>query len=287
MVTNDNVSSSFCNIDLDTRTNSTALTTVSEVTAMTFSSNCNGENASESATPLMTPRTPLQNRRSSSRANSKTHSLNGNGSLLAPGNAEGSSSNLRGPHRVSSRRRGLHSAEERMLVVVLIAIVVLFVICTTPAAILSILFMKDSSHFRISFGYAIFRAMANCFELLGFALNFFVYCLCSADIRRAFVDVLFENCVVIFIKTHIFSRVMLPLRGGGGSPRGSNQSFEVEVRPAADHVNGRQPSLAILGELSEHPEQEVVANGARKNGSALHDHTGKNFSILFFRCYKI
>ena len=267
MVTNDNVSSSFCNIDLDTRTNSTALTTVSEVTAMTYSSNCNGENASELATPLMTPRTPLQNRRSSSRANSKTHSLNGNGSLLAPGNAEGSSSNLRGPHRVSSRRRGLHSPEERMLVVVLIAIVVLFVICTTPAAILSILFMKDASHFRTSLGYAIFRAMANCFELLGFALNFFVYCLCSADIRRAFVDVLFENCVVAFIKNHILSRVMYPLRRG--SPAGSNQSFEVEVRPVADQVN-RQPSLAILGEVSENPEPE-----ADQNGSAIHDRSGK------------
>ena len=203
MVSNDNVSSSFCNTDLDTRTNSTALTTVSEVTAMTFAINCNGENASESATPLMTPRTPLQNRRNSSRANS-----NGNASLLAPGvNPEGSSTNIRGlPHRVSSRRRGLHSPEERMLVVVLIAIVVLFVICTTPAAILSILFMKDSSFFQVSLGYAIFRAMANNFELLGFALNFFVYCLCSADIRRAFVDVLFENCVVTFIKAHIFSR---------------------------------------------------------------------------------
>ena len=199
MVSNDNVSSSFCNIDLDARTNSTALTTASEVTAMTFASQCNGENVSESGTPLMTPRTPLQNRRSSSRV-SKTHSINGHGNLLTPGgNMDGSSTNIRGlPHRVSSRRRGLHSPEERMLVVVLIAIVVLFVICTTPAAILSILFMKDSSIFSRSLGYAIFRAMANNFELLGFALNFFVYCLCSADIRRAFVDVLFENCVATF-----------------------------------------------------------------------------------------
>ena len=278
MVSNDNVSSSFCNTDLDTRTNSTALTTVSEVTAMTFAINCNEENASESATPLMTPRTPLQNRRNSSRANSKTHSLNGNASLLTPGgvNADGSSTNIRGlPHRVSSRRRGLHSPEERMLVVVLIAIVVLFVICTTPAAILSILFMKDSSFFQVSLGYAIFRAMANNFELLGFALNFFVYCLCSADIRRAFVDVLFENCVVTFIKTHIFSRWMFPLRTG--SPRGSNISYEVQVRPAGEQTNHR-PSFAAMEDASEHQGKEI-STGAPKNDHALQNATGNVSSV--------
>ena len=258
-MSSDNVSSGFCSSD--TRANSTALTTVSEVTAMTFASNCNGGgDVSQSATPLMTPRTPLQNRRGSSRMNSKTHSLNGNANLLTPGSGnEGSATNLRGmPHRVSSRRRGLHSPEERMLVVVLIAIVVLFVICTTPAAILSILFMKDSSFFQVSLGYAIFRAMANNFELLGFALNFFVYCLCSADIRRAFVDVLFENCLVAFIKTHIFSRCMRPFRSS--SPNGSNGSYEVEVRPYNDQVNPR-PSLAIMREVSEQPPREdVVGN---------------------------
>ena len=160
-----------------------------------------------------------------------------------------------------------------MLVVVLIAIVVLFVICTTPAAILSILFMKDASIFRVSIGYAIFRAMANNFELLGFALNFFVYCLCSADIRRAFVDVLFENCVVIFIKTHVFSRWMFPLRSG--SPRGSNISYEVEVRPVPEHVNHR-PSFAIMREVSEQPEEEV-GNGATTNGVTIHSPKGYNF----------
>ena len=60
---------------------------------------------------------------------------------------------------------------------------------------------------------------------------------------------------------------MYPLRRG--SPAGSNQSFEVEVRPVADQVN-RQPSLAILGEVSENPEPE-----ADQNGSAIHDRSGK------------
>ena len=38
------------------------------------------------------------------------------------------------------RQKVLHSSEERMLVVVLISIIVLFVVCTTPAAVLSVLY---------------------------------------------------------------------------------------------------------------------------------------------------
>ena len=68
-----------------------------------------------------------------------------------------------------------------MLVVVLIAIVVLFVVCTTPAAFLSIVINENLKR-RVWF--SIFRACANNLELLCFACNFFVYCLCSADIRR-------------------------------------------------------------------------------------------------------
>lgn len=84
-----------------------------------------------------------------------------------------------------------------MLVVVLIAIVILFVVCTTPAAFLSIL-VTDKLKRQVWF--SIFRACANDLELLCFALNFFVYCLCSADIRRAFVDVLFQNALVLYIR---------------------------------------------------------------------------------------
>ena len=71
-----------------------------------------------------------------------------------------------------------------MLVLVLISIIVLFVCCTTPAAILSILFsVKLEQHPA----FQIFRAVANNLELLNFASNFYIYCLCSAEIRRAFV----------------------------------------------------------------------------------------------------
>jgi hypothetical protein len=73
-----------------------------------------------------------------------------------------------------------------MLVVVLISIVVLFVCCTTPAAVLSILY---SAKLNRHLGFQIFRAVANNLELVNFALNFYIYCLCSAEIRRAFVQV--------------------------------------------------------------------------------------------------
>ena len=71
-----------------------------------------------------------------------------------------------------------------MLVLVLISIVVLFVCCTTPAAILSIFF---SVSLNKHLGFQIFRALANNLELLNFALYFYIYCLCGAEIRRAFV----------------------------------------------------------------------------------------------------
>ena len=87
--------------------------------------------------------------------------------------------------RTSTRRRSFQSPEERMLVVVLISIVVLFVCCTTPAAVLSILYSVKLNH---HLGFQVFRAVANNLELVNFALNFYIYCLCSAEIRRAFIS---------------------------------------------------------------------------------------------------
>ena len=75
-----------------------------------------------------------------------------------------------------------------MLVLVLISIVLLFVLCTTPAAVLSILISPNLDQ---HLGFQTFRAIANNLELLNFALNFYIYCLCSAEIRRAFVSTVF------------------------------------------------------------------------------------------------
>ena len=103
--------------------------------------------------------------------------------------------------RPRNRQKVLNNSEERMLVVVLISIIVLFVVCTTPAAVLSVLYtVKKDQHL----GFQIFRAIANNLELLNFALNFYIYCLCSAEIRRAFVS-LFKN-VCDFWSKKIFQK---------------------------------------------------------------------------------
>ena len=78
-----------------------------------------------------------------------------------------------------------------MLVMVLISIVILFVLCTTPAAILSILIRPSLDK---HLGFQTFRAIANNLELLNFALNFYIYCLCSAEIRRAFMITFVFGC---------------------------------------------------------------------------------------------
>ena len=108
-----------------------------------------------------------------------------------------------GRQKASRRKpRSLQNAEERMLVVVLISIVVLFVCCTTPAAVLSILY---SVKFDQHLGFQVFRAVANNLELLNFALNFYIYCLCSAEIRRAFVSV-FNDIFMLFSFQRFSSR---------------------------------------------------------------------------------
>ena len=98
-----------------------------------------------------------------------------------------------------------------MLVLVLIAIVVLFVFCTTPAAFLTLSITEKN---KKEVNFSIFRASANNLELLGFALNFFVYCLCSADIRAAFVDVLFYNWLVVWIRRKLAKSAASSVHGG-------------------------------------------------------------------------
>ena len=93
-----------------------------------------------------------------------------------------------------------------MLVLVLISIILLFVCCTTPAAILSILFSVSLSN---HLGFQIFRAVANNLELLNFALNFYIYCLCSAEIRRAFVSMFLRWAACLRVKHQVVGKKVL------------------------------------------------------------------------------
>ena len=75
--------------------------------------------------------------------------------------------------------------EEKRLVVLLMSIVLLFFVTTTPVAFLHIFY---SESLQCHFGFQIFRALANDLELCNFALNFYVYFLCSKEFRKKFLS---------------------------------------------------------------------------------------------------
>ena len=101
----------------------------------------------------------------------------------------------------------LCNQEERKMVPLLIAIAINFVILNTPTNILTILFFHDHSKFQCWIGYAIFRAVANLLEFVGLCLNLFIYCLCSKEIRKAYLNLIFRNQIFLFLKTRLCRRV--------------------------------------------------------------------------------
>ena len=101
----------------------------------------------------------------------------------------------------------LCNKEERKMVPLLIAIAINFVILNTPTNILTILFFHDRSKFSCSIGYAVYRAVANLLEFVGLCLNLFIYCLCSKEIRKAYINLIFRNSVISFIKSRLCRNV--------------------------------------------------------------------------------
>ena len=85
---------------------------------------------------------------------------------------------------VRSKMVSLRLRKERMMVGLLVALVLLFLVCTTPAAILSLIYTQQLNN---NYSFQLFRAVANTLELLNFTLNFYISCLCSSDIRAAFI----------------------------------------------------------------------------------------------------
>ncbi|CEF61310.1 G protein-coupled receptor, rhodopsin-like family and GPCR, rhodopsin-like, 7TM domain-containing protein [Strongyloides ratti] len=70
--------------------------------------------------------------------------------------------------------------EEKRLFLLLFTIVIIFMICTIPAAPLTI-FVSDARQSEL--GFQIFRAITNLLEFTKFALNFYFYCLINPEIR--------------------------------------------------------------------------------------------------------
>lgn len=91
---------------------------------------------------------------------------------------------------LQNRKRSIKSSKlqlEKKLGALLQAIVVLFFVTMTPSSILSLVYSE--THEPV-FGFQIFRATANNLELSNFALNFYVYFLCSREFRIALSNVL-------------------------------------------------------------------------------------------------
>lgn len=89
-----------------------------------------------------------------------------------------------GPGNQQQRDSGKKYREEQRLIILLAGIVILFFISMTPAAVLTILNSDDK---EFNFGFQLFRAIANVLELSNYGMNFYVYCMCSSEIRRTFI----------------------------------------------------------------------------------------------------
>lgn len=106
------------------------------------------------------------------------------------------------------RKIPLRAKEDRMMALLLVSLVLLFLVCTTPAAILSVSYSDKLTH---DFGFQLFRAVANNLELLNFTLNFYIYCLCSSEIRTAFVD-MFSSMFAFLRRTEPQSTVTVEVK---------------------------------------------------------------------------
>lgn len=82
--------------------------------------------------------------------------------------------------------------EEHRVVILLHAIVCLFFICITPSMVLSLTYSEQRESY---FAFQLFRTIANNLEMANFALNFYVYCMCSEEFRVAL-----KNCVRKMLK---------------------------------------------------------------------------------------
>lgn len=114
--------------------------------------------------------------------NRKAGLLNASGESGGVGNGMSEGPLLRG-ERISRR---LYN-EEKRLVILLTAIVVLFFITILPSSFLSIFYTEDDCTSN-TYGFQIFRAIANTLELCNFALNFYIYFLCSKEFRKKFLS---------------------------------------------------------------------------------------------------
>ncbi|XP_064093334.1 probable G-protein coupled receptor AH9.1 [Macrobrachium nipponense] len=100
---------------------------------------------------------------------------------------------------------GGRAQRERRLVHLLVAVVCCFLLTNLPAAVLA---LKDTAGSSFgSFEHEVFRAVANCLEMLGFSLNFVLYFFFVTEMKRVLFDALalLQSklcCVASFVKAN-------------------------------------------------------------------------------------
>lgn len=107
------------------------------------------------------------------------------------------------PKEEAKQDDGGRAQRERRLVHLLVAVVCCFLLTNLPAAVLA---LKDTAGSDFgTFEHEVFRAVANCLEMLGFSLNFVLYFFFVREMKRVLFDALalLQSklcCVAPFVK---------------------------------------------------------------------------------------
>ncbi|OXA61258.1 putative G-protein coupled receptor AH9.1 [Folsomia candida] len=155
--------------------------------------------------------------------------------------AEGNSQLLLRGERISKKIY----KEEKRLVTLLSAIVLLFFVTTTPVAILGISYSQSLDR---NLYFQLFRAIANVLELCNFALNFYVYFLCSKEFRKKFLS---------------FFTVLLPPGRMGASNNGVKQQGQGGGRSNNLGGGGGGPGIA-MPEMPGHSHVQQLNNSCSR-----------------------
>ncbi|CAK9299215.1 unnamed protein product [Gordionus sp. m RMFG-2023] len=96
---------------------------------------------------------------------------------------------------------------ERRLIILMVSVVLLFLVCILPAAFISIFFRFEK--FRKKNSLKVGMIVSDTLEICNYSLNFYLYCFCSSDIRKALKKSL---------KIKLFTQCCNFLKGLGPSP---------------------------------------------------------------------
>jgi hypothetical protein len=126
----------------------------------------------------------------------------------------------------------------------------LFFVCTTPVAILSIIFSTET--YLDSLPLQIFRAVANILEIVNFAMTFYIYCLFSTEFRQTFL-------VMVGLRSPSASLGAAPACGGARSlmaPTMTSDRTRRGTSLAPNHVS--YPTFLGCSQLASTPSRDTI-----------------------------